>query len=330
MKINIVFATSDLYSKPAHITLKSMLMNNQAVEAIHVYYVGNGLTDESKERLTVLINEYGRDITFLAMPERLKEISGLLRTNAVAYSYCYFQDILPDNVDKVLLLEGDTIVVGDLTEFYRIDISDYFLAATDDLQSKYCKKKVGMKGNSPYFNSGVMLLNLKKMREEGFTNDITRIIKEGKSKFLYEVQDEMNVLLEGKVLIIPPKFNCTTALFLFNYKDMIRYRHPSTVCTKEEFDEAKRNPVVVHFTKNQIIQSRPWIEKCGHPYNDYYIKVKNATVLKNEPLWKSDRKKLNCIVNYVYTRVSKGLVARILGVVHSYLYPIFLYKYILR
>lgn len=328
--MNIVFATSDLYSMPAHITLKSMLMNNIHVDDITVYYVGNGLTEESKNRLLTLVTEYNRTIVFIEMPEWLNMISGLLRTNAIAYTYCYFQDILPESVEKVLLLEGDTIVTDDLTEFYNIDIENYYLAAADDLQSKWCKEKVGIKATSPYFNSGVMLINLKKMREDDMSTKITELIKKGTAKFLYEVQDEINVLLEGNVKIIPPRFNCTTAIFLFDFKNMKRYRRPTTCCTKEEFEEAKAHPVVVHFTKNQIIQSRPWIEECSHPYNNNYLDIKKDTVLVDEPLWKTDRKKSNRIINFIYSKISKRFIAIILGFVHSYLYPVFLYKYILR
>lgn len=328
--MNIVFATSDLYSKPAHITLKSVLMNNKEADEITVYYVMNGLTDESRKRLQNLIAEYDRYIEFIEMPKWLDTVSGLMRTNAIAYAYCFFQEILPESVDKILLLEGDTIVTDNITEFYNIDVTDYYLAATDDMQSKWCKEKVGIKATSPYFNSGVMLINLRKMREDNITEKITKLIKSGTAKFLYEVQDEMNVLLEGKVKIIPPKFNCTTSIFVFDYENMRRYRKPTTCCSKEEFEEAKAHPIVVHFTKNQIIQSRPWIEECDHPYKNYYLEVKNNTVLANEPLWKSDRKKSNKIVNFVYSKISKRLVAIGLGVVHSYLYPVFLYKFILR
>lgn len=328
--MNIVFATSDLYSKPAHITLKSLFVNNENVDEITVYYIENGLTNESKSRLEKLANEHNRRIVFIPMPEWLNKITGFIRTNVIAYTYCYFQDILPQDVEKVLLLEGDTIVTSDLSEFYNIDIENYYLAATDDLQSKWCKQRVGIQPSSVYFNSGVMLLNLSKMRKDDITKKITSLIKSGKAKFLYEVQDEMNVLLEGKVKIIPPKFNCTTAIFLFDYKNMKRYRHPTTYCKAEDFEEARKHPIVVHFTKNQIIQSRPWMDECSHPYNEYYLKIKKSTVLANEPLWKSDRKKTNRIVYFVYSRISKTVVASILGIVHSYLYPVVLYKYILR
>ena len=300
--MDIVFATSDLYSKPAMVTITSLLMNNTSVKDIHIYYVENGVSDDNKALLVELVEkQYGRKIDFIPMPESLNQISGLLRTNAIAYSYCYFQDILPDYVEKVLLLEGDTIVVDKLDEFYDTDIDDYYLAATDDLQSEYCKEKLGLQKDSPYFNSGVMLLNLRKMRADDISNEITKVIQSGRAKFLYEVQDEMNVLFEGKFKLLPPKFNCTTAIFLFDYKDMKRYRWPSTCCTEKEFIEAREHPVVVHFTKNQIIQSRPWIKECSHPYREYYLNVKADSPAKEMPLWNSGRKISNKIVFFVFT-----------------------------
>ena len=285
---------------------------------------------KNKNLLQKLAKEYQRKITFYEMPNYLNNVSGLLRTNAIAYTYCYFQDILPSNVEKVLLLESDTIVTDSLEEFYNTNITDYYLAATDDLQSKYCKEKIGMKATTPYFNSGVMLLNLSKMRDDHISEKITPIIQSGKAKFLYEVQDEMNYLLAEKVKILPPKFNCTTAIFLFKYDDMRRYRWPSTCCSRKEYEEARNHPVVVHFTKNQIIQARPWVKECTHPYNDYYLKYKAGSPASDMELWESNRKTVNKIVYFIYSRLSEGVLARILGIVHAYLYPKFLYKYILR
>lgn len=328
--MNIVFATSDLYSRPAVVTIKSLLMNNTKAKEINIYYIGNGISETNRGIIKRLVVEYGRKIEFIEMPESLNDISGFIRTNIITYSYCYFQDILPADVDKVLLLEGDTMVLGDVEELYNMDISDCYLAAADDLQSKYFKDKVGLKRSSSYFNAGVMLFNLKKMREDGITKKITRIIKSGKHKFMYEVQDEMNVCLEGKVKTFPPRFNCTTAIFLFSYKNMCRYRWPSTKCSEKEFERAKKHPVVVHFTKNQIIQSRPWVEGCQHPFKREYEKIKAVTEVAEDALWASDRKKTNKIVHFIYSRISKTLVAVSLGVVHAFLYPRFLYKHILR
>lgn len=125
--MNIVFATSDLYSKPALVTIKTLLMNNTNVSELNIYYVENGVSDKNKRLITQLVDTYHRNIMFIPMPEEYLSIEGLMRTNAIVYSYCFFQDILPQTVDKVILLEGDSIVTDDLTEMYNMNLDGYYL-----------------------------------------------------------------------------------------------------------------------------------------------------------------------------------------------------------
>ena len=329
--MNIVMTSSDLYSKLAITTFKSLFINNKDVDEIVIYYIGDKLTDESRNNLINLVNEYdsaehSRKIIFITMPDHFDKLTGSNRNGQTVFCYCYFQDFLPQSVEKVLLLEGDQIVIGNLIELYNTDISDYYIAAADDLQSSVYKKKIGMKTTSPYVNCGMILYNLKKWREDGITEKITDVLNSNQHMFFYDVQDVINYTVEGGVKVLPPKFNCTTAVFIFDYKDMLRYRRPSTKCSKEDFDEGKKNPVIVHFTKNQVIQPRPWVEECYHPYKDYYMEVRSQTVMKDEPLWKHNPEKLNKFANFLYMKVSKSLTASLLGIVHAYLYPAFLYK----
>ena len=89
-------------------------------------------------------------------------------------------------------------------------------------------------------------------------------------------------------------------------------------------------PAVLHFTKNQIIQPRPWVKGCTHPYNAYYLKAKADTVLAEMELWDANRGLVNKAAYELYTHGSKKVLAHLLGYIHSYLYPMFLYKWILR
>ena len=142
--MNIVITSSDLYSKLAITTLKSLFINNQNVADITIYYIGDHLSNSSYKNLEDLVLEYNRKIIFLSMPEYLNNLSGSNRNGQTVFCYCYFQEILPKNVDKVLLLEGDQIITGNLSELYDIDISNYYIAAADDLQSSVYKRKIGM------------------------------------------------------------------------------------------------------------------------------------------------------------------------------------------
>lgn len=328
--MNVVMVSSNLYSRIAIVTLKSLFINNVDMDEIVIYYIGDKLTDESQGDLISLVNEYGRKIIFVPMPKHFERLKGSNRNGQTVFCYCYLQDLLPVSVEKVLLLEGDQIVTGNLSELYNIDIANFYIAAVDDLQSNVYKKKIGMKTASPYVNCGMILYNLKKWREDNITEKISDVLNSNQHMFFYDVQDVINYTVEGGVKVLPPKFNCTTSTFLFDYKDMIRYRRPSTKCSPKEFDEGKSSPVIVHFTKNQIIQPRPWVEGCQHPYEDYYMRVRAQTVMADEPLWKYNPGKLNRLANFMYTKVSKSLTALTLGIVHAYLYPAFLYKVLFK
>ena len=327
--MNIVYATSDLYSKPALISIKTLLMNNVNVDEIHIYYVEHMVSDENKGLLRALVGEYHRQIDFIPMPENFSQVEGIMRADHVVYSYCFFQDILPKTVDKVLLLEGDSIVVGDLTELYCMDITDYYFAAADDMENKNIHKGLGLKSDSPYVNCGILLFNLKKMREEKYSEKVAKIIQSGKSKVFFEVQDEMNVAAEGKIKIMPLRFNAYTMVFLFDYKNMLSFRRPTTHYTKEEFEDARKNPVVVHFVKTKLMQPRPWIENCTHPYTQYYLDAKAQTVLANMDLWPDQRGFLGRLLGWLYARGMKHMIATSLGFYRLFLtYFSFLYKHV--
>ncbi len=328
--MNVVFASGDLYSRLAVVTIQSLLINNEQAESIDIYYIGDNISEENQQILSDLVAVYKRHIEFLPLPKEMDAFNGSNRNGQTVFSYCFFQDILPDSVDKVLLLEADAVVTGSLEEFYHTDLSGCYIAAADDLQSKWYKRKLGMKDNSPYVNCGIVLYNLKKWRDDQLTQKMTSILKSGEHMFFYDVQDVINYAVEGHVKIIPPKYNCTTAIYLFHYKNMLRYRHPSTYCSEEEFEEGREHPLIVHYTKNQIIQPRPWIVDCTHPYRDYYLKVREQTSMRDEPLWPENSKSINRFARALYKNMPQAFTAFVLGIVHSFLYPVCLYRFMFR
>lgn len=319
--MDIVYASSDLYSRIGLVSIKSLLENNRHVEKIRIFYIENNIGEDNKKALYELAAEYQRELCFIPMHDLSRYSSGLVRTNVVVYSYCFLHELLPKDIEKVLLIECDTLVLGSLEKLWNLDITQAYLAAADDIKSNWYKRALGMDTASEYVNSGIMLINLKKWRADDITGKMSLLLLEGNSKCFYEVQDELNVLFEGNIEILKPKYNCTTALFLYRYRNMKRYRKPSTCFTEYDYQEAVHSPVIVHFTTNQIIQSRPWIEGCTHPYKDKYLEYRSETVTSNDRLWESSRKAKNKIAYGIYRILPQCITSAILGCVQAYLYP---------
>lgn len=93
--------------------------------------------------------------------------TGLLRFNII--------DIFP-NYDKVLYLDDDILINGDLSELFETDLKNTYAVVVRSIDAElfidWRKSHENDNLNvEKYFNSGVMLLNLKKIREKQITTN---------------------------------------------------------------------------------------------------------------------------------------------------------------
>ena len=140
-----------------------------------------------------------------------KEFGNCKNENAYCTPYTLLRllaDLLPEVPDKLLYLDIDMMAGGDISELYNIDISDYEYAAV--------KEKYGSVLLYPdYINAGMLLLNMKKIKETRLLKKARELIKN--KKMLFADQDAI-YKATSKKLLIPRKFNEQSK---FNRKDTI-------------------------------------------------------------------------------------------------------------
>lgn len=105
--------------------------------------------------------------------------------------------ILPKEIDKCLSLDCDLVIHKDIDEVWDKDISGYYLAATPEPYMCRWEKK--------YYNTGVSLLNLKKLREDGITEKMIEDLNHNKYRF--PEQDTYNKWCAGHIMDMPSEFN---------------------------------------------------------------------------------------------------------------------------
>lgn len=108
-----------------------------------------------------------------------------------------FADLIEDMPDKLLYLDIDVMFNRDITLLYDIDVSDYEYAAARDHYGKYLL-------NPNYINAGVLLFNMKRMRETGLLEKARKLIKT--KKMLFADQDAIYRSTTAKKML-PQKFN---------------------------------------------------------------------------------------------------------------------------
>ena len=105
--------------------------------------------------------------------------------------------VLPDE-DRVLSMDCDTLVVGNIDEVWDKDLGDYYLSAT--------REPLKCRWDKMYYNTGVALFNLKAMREDGIDDELIELINS--RKMVCPEQDALCIVCAGNIMDMPSDFNC--------------------------------------------------------------------------------------------------------------------------
>ena len=230
---------------------------------------------------------------------------------------------LPDYVDKVLYLDSDTVVDGSLNLLWNLDIGNNYMAGVDDCLSGTYRKLVDIPENGTYCNSGVLILNLNKFRQDNVIQKFLDFIVAHKGFIVFNEQSILNSVFAEKVYILPLKYNVYTLVFTFKRNELMKLRIPHNYSYSEkEYELAKNKPIIVHCTGCFMIANRPWIENSDHPYKDKYMYYRELTPYKDLPLDKDNRGKMSRIYCKVCNALPKFVTIGIVKVLYNYIRPI--------
>lgn len=199
--MNIAYATDETYMQHTCVSIASLLENNETCNQINIYLIAHEVSDESKEKIITFTNNYpNANLIYISSIQIINIIKNrnckLLkwRNSFVAYFILFLSEILP-NVDKILWLDSDTLVNDSLIELYETDISDYIIAAAMDFISHIENDDLFDKKHELYFNSGVVLFNLRKYRENKLVDQALEIIKRYPDKLKMADQAILNRII---------------------------------------------------------------------------------------------------------------------------------------
>ena len=248
--MNITFSADNKYAQFLGVTLCSIFENKRGSYNINIYVLDGGIEKENKEKLKSLVSKYSENIHFIKIDNSFFKdfyISGHI-THAT-----YYRILIPkllQDLDKILYLDCDIIVLKDIFELYNINIDNYLFAAVNEGVLDR-QKELRMPENEPYFNAGVMLMNLKRWREENISEKIIQFIKDNPKKLKNWDQDALNATMYGKWLNLNIKFN---------YTKLLREKN------KLQQKEIKDNVSVIHYTN-----LKPWNYLCMDPLKYKYF-----------------------------------------------------------
>ena len=229
--MNIVYSSSDSYAPIAGVSIMSLLHNNTDSESINIYMIDNSISAENKHRFEEMVGKYGRTIHFIPQPDLNKKAGVEIevgRWNISTFFRLFLCTILPDDIDRCIYLDCDTVIRHSLKEFWETDLGDKVVAAVDDCRSDRYKTELNLDSNSTYTNNGVLLIDLKSWREMNVEKEFLDFIIAHNGDITYVDQGVLNGVLakKGLVKVVHTKYDAMTVFFDFNFKDLMKVRKP--------------------------------------------------------------------------------------------------------
>lgn len=219
-QVNIAFTIDNNYFIPTMLTINSILKNNKSKSDYTFYVIENNLTFWNKRLISKFIRKNKQELKIIHYS------NSLLQSDCPNYFQSYMTmarvilpDLLPQNIDKIIYLDADTLVVTDIKELYDTDLGQHYAGLVLDSGIAIPEDACGFKYTKGYFNSGVILIDLKKWRKDKITDKMTTFVKNHKNRFigkedstsckyLYPDQDLINTVLHGKIKTLNSGWNC--------------------------------------------------------------------------------------------------------------------------
>ena len=257
--VDIVMAADNRYIQHSAATIASILLNCDASSNFRFHILDGGISSDKKEKLLKLKQIRDFDIQFYDMTKYDWSMFPDNRAHITSATYYKLRipEVLPKNIQKALYLDGDMIIEQDLKELWDIDISNYVLGAIEDEQGIDSRDRLGL--SNKYFNAGVLLLNLKKLREVNLLKISMLYLDKNRKQIIYQDQDILNGLFNIQYKDLPLKWNVNTSIYVPNNSKHIYSIYDS--------DIAKQHPGIIHFTGSAL---KPWYQEMLHPLSNEY------------------------------------------------------------
>jgi lipopolysaccharide biosynthesis glycosyltransferase len=207
--------------------------------APEIYVLDNGITGGSRHRLQrAALAAAGREIGWIRVPsDHLIDHRGAEHFTSTSYARLLIPELLPAHISRAVYLDGDVLVRSDLSPLFELELGDATFAAARDY-------KIGGVASRPYFNAGVLAIDVERWRRTGFARRALAYADAQPEPLFLADQDALNAVAE-EWHELDPRWNVQATVL----------KHV------EKPDELYRTGALLHFTG----YDKPWNPRANAP-----------------------------------------------------------------
>lgn len=246
---------SFFYCYPA---IKSLFAENQDSE-IYLYIVSEDLEESDIHYEQELAQKYGHKIIILHFDiDKAKD--NIICKNPDHWPLgtlgCYwmFHELLPEDVDRILAIEADTVTVGSISEYYHTDLNGYYAASPGPEHKPESHRRLMERLGGDTLTFVMSLYNVKAIREAFTLDDILRTDAKVVEQFGHSQQElTFGILFRKKIKFLPGVTTCVEenrqALRALGYDYIV---------------ECEKTCSILHFSSS-LEKEKPWNPICVMP-----------------------------------------------------------------
>ena len=260
--VNLFFACDERYLPLFAVALSSLKTHRDVTRSYAIYVLHTDVSDATAMKVRSRFEESGFSLTFRNVSREVASFTDRLHTRDYYSKATYYRLLIPElypNMKKALYLDSDILLRGDVARLFDTDLTGMLVGAVPDgfvnfvpLLRKYVENRVGVLPGVPYFNAGVLLMNLEEMRKIGFGELFLKLLSAVTFRVAQD-QDYLNVLCRGRVKFLPDFWNFMP------------------------LGQPKSEPLLVHFN----LDSKPW-QKDGVLYAEEFWAYADASAYGDE------------------------------------------------
>ena len=279
-KIDIAACTDERYVMQTGVMMLSVCENSPETDIVFHIIVDDNMKAEDRRDLEEIVTPYrGKSVVFYHTSDKMQNRTfppGKNRKNITKATYyrLYLAELLPQELDKVLYLDGDLIVRHSLLPLWNTNLGEKAIAAVSDAISGRIEiyNRLKYPVDLGYFNAGVLLVNLKYWREHQVLRAFESYMERCADSIKYWDQDVLNVVFREKKILVPIKYNLQRSFLL----KIIEFDYWKV---EKELKEALADPCIIHYS----YKYKPWTiyqEDHPFPFNSTWYKYQNMTKWK--------------------------------------------------
>ena len=269
--ISIAFCLDNNYIVNTYVSIISILENKNYNTFVCFYIlIPNNFKKQNKQIIISLYDQYDLfNITFIKTDDRFNNVKVFRYISKAAYFKLTLSEYLP-KLNKILYLDSDIIVYKDLINLFNKNFNGFLILATPIYNIfKFRNKSIS-------YITGVLLLNLQKMREIKFHEKVKNIVNSGFQDTKYHLHDQaiINNFFYEYIGELEPEYNYRAYLLNIN---KIYYLHKKDYFNYMNLIYSNKYPTIYHFTgkykpnkiKREIVKTGGIMQIKGKPFISY-------------------------------------------------------------